>query len=385
MRARHLSPGRRSGGFTLPEMLVSLVIALIALLAIGSVVITNERFQRATIGTSDAQSSGALALYAIERDARMAGYGLTNNKSPAFGGSIQYYYDADGGECGDACYSKPVNAASTLPELRFAPVVIENAAEGPDAITFFYANPGSRIAPEKFIGNGHPLSGKIALERGVSGFMDKELIIVCDPNENAGENKGCSLAQITKTPPPPEGALEPELEIQSAGSPWNPAGGDSKFETFIEGAHIFNLGRPVVQRYDVSDGRLRLARLFAYASAAASPTANSDAEVLYDQIVDLQAEYGSYTGANPNADTWVVDSWSAAAPADWTRVLAVRVGILARSRDESRRENDACTATTAQPVWAGGNLTVPGGLPSCYRFRVFETVIPLRNMIWRES
>jgi hypothetical protein len=25
----------------------------------------------------------------------------------------------------------------------------------------------------------------------------------------------------------------------------------------------------------------------------------------------------------------------------------------------------------------------PGALPSCYKYRVFETVIPLRNMLWR--
>jgi hypothetical protein len=30
-------------------------------------------------------------------------------------------------------------------------------------------------------------------------------------------------------------------------------------------------------------------------------------------------------------------------------------------------------------------MNVPGGLPSCYKYRVFETVIPLRNMIWRPA
>jgi len=28
---------------------------------------------------------------------------------------------------------------------------------------------------------------------------------------------------------------------------------------------------------------------------------------------------------------------------------------------------------------------VPGGIPSCYKYRVFETVVPLRNMLWRQS
>ena len=28
-------------------------------------------------------------------------------------------------------------------------------------------------------------------------------------------------------------------------------------------------------------------------------------------------------------------------------------------------------------------LQAVGALPSCYKYRVFETIVPLRNMIWR--
>ena len=73
----------------------------------------------------------------------------------------------------------------------------------------------------------------------------------------------------------------------------------------------------------------------------------------------------------------------------WWRVLAVRVAVLARSQNYEKPSvaGGPCEATTAAnpPTWAGGALTVPGGLPSCYKHRVFETVIPLRNMIWRPA
>ena len=44
-----------------------------------------------------------------------------------------------------------------------------------------------------------------------------------------------------------------------------------------------------------------------------------------------------------------------------------------------------------QPTWGAANQPFPvlaaglaaGGDAGCYRYRAFETVVPLRNMIWR--
>ena len=45
--------------------------------------------------------------------------------------------------------------------------------------------------------------------------------------------------------------------------------------------------------------------------------------------------------------------------------------------------------TTVAPTWAGGTFTAvsvaSGSEDRCYRYRVFETTIPLRNMIWRAT
>ena len=50
------------------------------------------------------------------------------------------------------------------------------------------------------------------------------------------------------------------------------------------------------------------------------------------------------------------------------------------------------TTSATRPKWgdAGAEqdfptLLVAGVLPSCYKYRVFETIIPLRNMIWRPA
>ncbi len=66
----------QQSGFTLIEILIGMAIGLILSLVIYNVLSTFEKQKRATTGSSDAQTNGAIALYNIQRDAQMAGFGL---------------------------------------------------------------------------------------------------------------------------------------------------------------------------------------------------------------------------------------------------------------------------------------------------------------------
>jgi type IV pilus assembly protein PilW len=100
---------------------------------------------------------------------------------------------------------------------------------------------------------------------------------------------------------------------------------------------------------------------------------------------------------NTNADG-TVDTWDNTTPttnADWLKVMAVRIAVVARST-----QFEKSTVTFADPQWdLGANGTVTGstacGANRClplkvshladwgrYRYRVFETIVPLRNMLW---
>ena len=71
-------------------------------------------------------------------------------------------------------------------------------------------------------------------------------------------------------------------------------------------------------------------------------TATGNAEAA-DNIVNLQAEYGY----DANDDGKIASTeWQTTAPADWRRVLAVRVGLLARGQYEIQ------AVTTTAPQWA---------------------------------
>ena len=120
-------------------------------------------------------------------------------------------------------------------------------------------------------------------------------------------------------------------------------------------------------------------------------------EDLYAQVINLQAVYGLDT-TSPRDN--VVDSWTATSPttpAGWAQVIALRVAVVARTTQYEGKPGDTTFATNAEPSWKPDGataatlkvqslVTCPTSDTNCwkhYRYRVFETVVPLRNMLWQ--
>jgi type IV pilus assembly protein PilW len=126
---------------------------------------------------------------------------------------------------------------------------------------------------------------------------------------------------------------------------------------------------------------------------------------LVPDIVNIQAQYGVSAAPNNNQITLWVDAsgatWGPAITVDnRNRIKAIRVAVVARNGaiDANRQlVTSACSSTTAAAptglcAWAG---TAASPAPAIdlsndpnwarYRYRVFETIIPLRNMIWSKN
>jgi type IV pilus assembly protein PilW len=373
-------------GLSLLELLVAMAIGLIGIVIISQVFIVNENYKRSTTSAGGAQTNGALALFSIERDARMAGWGISWSAALACS-SIQWYYDG--------AYSNPPQAGGTLPALTVAPVVITDGGASADTLTIMYGSSAERVIPATLSKNTPAISVDLEIDNS-QGFQDTpgDLVIVA-------QGTTCSLLQVTN---------ETAGKIQrNPGINWrfNPPGG-SLLPAYNAGAQLFNLGRPTLNVYAIASGSLRLQSMFTAPSSNVVPSYNdaTTATTVVDGIVDLQAQYGKDNGVDngtvvqaayaPNDGR--VDRYDNVTPAngtEWQQVLSIRLAVLARSDHYERPQpaGSPCTATTNAnaPTWVGGSFPALGDLSNtanparCYTYRVFETVVPLRNMIWRQG
>ncbi len=354
---------RSQHGFSLIEILVGMAIGLIGIVLINQAQIVFEGYKRSTAGAGESQVNGALALYAIERDLRMAGAGISH--SSAFNCTyLQWYYNGT--------YSQPPTA-STLATLYMPPVRIIQTAGAPDQIYIFSSSATDRVMPGTLNQGASAFVNDLAVDNPY-GYANNDFIAI-----QTGNN--CYMGRVVADPGTTGNRLRHD---NSTGSLYNPAAGGS-FPAISSGALIFNLGSaPTMRTYSISGNNL-------LATDAMDIVTGGTADTVANDIVDMRAQYGLDDGSGGGAaNDGVVDQFTATTPTTavgWQQVLAIRVGVLARSQAYQRPDppGSACTTTTTAPTWTGGTFTTPETIPSCYRYSVFETVVPLRNMIWRGS
>lgn len=120
--------------------------------------------------------------------------------------------------------------------------------------------------------------------------------------------------------------------------------------------------------------------------------------VIADGIVLLKTEYGDDTDGDGGINN---NEWSQDPPANVMAVYAVRVAVVARSAQPEKPPAACvpavvpcpCNTTTVFPTWIASatfplDLSANTGLAvgddwKCYRYKAFETTVPLRNVIWR--
>jgi type IV pilus assembly protein PilW len=378
-------------GISLIEGLVGLVIGLLGVLIISQVLAAFEGQKRTTTSATDSIESGDVALYLLEREIRMAGYGM--NSSEYFGCQVEANDSTRGG---------------AAPNIAFplVPVTITQGAAGaPDSITLFYGNSDGYGNGAAFNAGG--ATNLVALNR--AGIFVGDLVIAAAPGSDAnlgGPPAGgnvCQLMEVTQLPTASgQGDLvyyDQSSYVNSAGTAvaptHNPAGGMGV--TFSATGTLLDMGsspRGVTYSIVVSaDGNH-------YQMQSADKFVNQTAAVA-DDVIDMQAQYGLDTGVNNGtvshasyvaADGIVdefVDTMPAASPtaAQWAEVLAIRVAILSRGKIKEKYAagTHTCTTTTAVPTWGSGTafvITTPDW--GCYHYRVFQTTIPLRNVIWKQ-
>lgn len=345
----------KAAGFSLVEILVGLFIGLLATLVIMQTFSSFEGQKRTTTSGSDAQTNGALALYSIERDVRMAGYGL--GVAAALGCKINTYYNG------------------TLASFSLVPITITNGASNtPDSIQILSSSKTSFSVPASITVN-HPPQATNFFINSTAGMQTGDILVAFE----AG--KDCTMLQVTGIP-----AGNIQIHHQNT-SPWNPPGGQNIFPQpsgYNIGATLFNLGGMINRIYSISNTPAGGLLLTTFNSA----NNTSSTVTIIPHIINMQILYGKDTNADGNVDTY--DNTTPTTSAGWQQVQAVKMALVARSTQWEK----AIVTTSATFPWSGAAFAPlhvdqnPDGTANAdwqhYRYKIFETVIPLRNMIWKQ-
>lgn len=346
-------------GFTLVEIMVGLAIGMLATVVIIQVITVFEAQRRSTTGSADAQTNGGIAIYSIARELQLAGFPLV----PVTDSPLE-------------CTSLSINgtADASIPN-RLSPVVITDGVAtatvpASDSITIRYGTSLQGGVPAQITATAAPGPNDETLGTNFGCQVGDASLIV--------NGTACNMSSVT--------ALAGTTTVTLT----NPAGAAA-------GANISCMGTWNEVTYAVNPTTGNLERTVVNNFGAASTTP------VLAGIVNLQAQYGISAAANSNQVTQWVDAsgatWAAPTLANRNRIKSARISVVARNpKIEPSAVTAACSSTTAAAptglcAWVGSATSPaptvdlsPGNANwAQYRYRVFETIIPLRNVVWSKD
>ncbi|MRV74755.1 pilus assembly protein PilW [Duganella sp. FT92W] len=378
-------------GFSVVELMVAMTVGLLAMTFATRMLVSAEQNKASSLGGSDQMQNGMLALFSINEDAAQAGWGLNDE---LLTGCNTAFSDTSG-------FELAVDASSGANRTPLAPVIIQHSSTGSDTISLYAGTSPTGVGSVK-VRSLYAGADTLDIDtQAPFGFATGDAIVVA--NEPSGGN--CAIAQLSADP------LASSLQFSSGdGNRFNSGslGGNS----YAAGrARVFNLGPArnlSLHTWTTTNGVLTL-RASNLEGAAAAPVS------VVGNIVALKAQYGFDTRAAAIFDaatSMQVSQWSntmidadgvsgTGNAGDYRRVAAIRIAIVARSgAPEKPGSSGTCTATTAAPVLFSNaspsgvtavSVTAPVALTNdpfdwkCYRYRVFEAIVPIRNSGWRPT
>lgn len=371
IRILHAPNKHTSLGFTLIELLVALVIGLLSLYAVYQVFSGNERTNRTITSVNEAQTSGIFSILLLEQLIQSAGVWHANS-----GPNAQLLAN----NCATGVDLGGVASPATL-SLRPLPLVIRASATDPnnyDDIFVFSGGAARHVDP-------------IA----VSAVDDAaETITVASPfGFRAGDTvigvntAGCAIYRIVNDSTLNITSTQATSRYQGINAP-------------TTATQLIDLGNPVRYHFFVDNNSvLQMAEWTPDASGNGQWTL-SNTETIANNVVFFRAQYGIDTVNDRRVDTWADAS---AIPWNYASLLTaninaiqqiktVRIAIVVRADEPEKAETfNQPTNFTVFPCPVGMTCspavpldylpgTGPGG--TTFRYRLYETEIPLRNTIW---
>ena len=360
--------------------MMALLIGMFGVIVMMQVFSISETQKRNATGAGDAQGEGSIALYGLQRDLRMAGYGITQYN--LLGCNI----------------TMPSGAVIPLAPVVINPAAIPAGDPNTDRLLVLYGSASG--APE---GNQITTNDKPNYTVSSLGIVSVNDYVFTGPSPAATCAGNLALDRVI------------DVKVANVVTVANGAAGDT----------LYSLGQTLkVMAYAVRNGNLTVCDYVANNCGDAAQTNDTTRWVpIANNVVSLRAQYGrddknnknplwtqvaidAVINATPNAPhpppNYIVGTYDQATPSGanvqcgWARIPAVRLALTVRN---AQYEKEVVTA--AEPTWEG-NATLPidvskqpidvnvskqpDGLANPdwqnYRYKVFQTTVPLRNVAW---
>lgn len=379
-------------GFSLVELMVGVTIALIAILVMQQSVVFFDGQKRGVSGGGDAQNTGMIAMYTLESDFRQAGYGLA---------SLETLYCT-------MQTSQPFNGRPFIPAMIIPdgmprtdaknPLQIPPGDTGTDILVVMYGHTSS--TPEGVPITATTSATKYSFGKNLTGFNVGDYIMA------AQAGQPCTLAMITAIDTT---TRQITVDHSSTGATYS-----------ANTTNVFNLGANglTMRAYAVRNGNLTVCDAWANDCSADLSTMTASAinalwVPISSNVIGLRAQYGWDTSTTPDmrVETYCRSRLTTASPTcpatddgmtspattpstacDWTRIVTLRVALVARNAEKAASTTNVSDATitlwpnvslisgtNVGPTTVGPVFPVPSRQ---YRYKTFQSTVPIRNVIW---
>ena len=406
------TPARRAAGFSLVELLVSMVIALVVTLAISSVLVRSEGNKRTSTSVNDVNQTATYLSYTLDRLVRSAGSGFAQSWLDSFGCVI------DASKAGAGIL--PLPAAAPAPfnnvplNIRLAPVMIGKSLADSggqvrgDVLTVIGGTSGRGDMPQK-VRTSSVVAGAPSTLRVTNtlGYANDDLVLLADPTV-AG---GCMLQQVA----PATGVSGDQLTF--TGGDYSRNGGSVvSLASFGGQTTAIQMGNiPSNPALPTNPPQMVLLGVGADNTLSSYDLLRQNGNTvtpLADGVIEMRALYGvdNSAPADNALDAWIdpvagsgytvadLTDGSATARGKLRRILAVRIGLILRTNLQERvneRYYGQYPASTDPATLPSTTLTLFSDLPAgvrqtrtivgadnLYRYRTIEFTVPLRNSMY---
>jgi type IV pilus assembly protein PilW len=347
----------RQRGFSLVELMVSMVISLLVVLAATATGVFFMSAQRQATGVGSATANAISAIQAVKYEAAQAGLGFS------LGGYMP---------CTTLNLAIDTNVISD--GAAFAPISVATSGVR-STVTLAYGTALEGATPVLTRNDQTSEDTDFELSTYLPVVVANTPAVMIAPP--VGVTAPCTVRTVTDMTAP-VGTTGYVLKFGNTGVHNKVMEFTTKVD-YADSSQVFlleKLRRTVFTLNDNND--LVMTRPFDPASPSAA---------LAHNIVAFLVQYGATDGVNPTLQPWQdpTGTWAAPSALQISRVHALRIGVVARASQRQKPAADgSCDATTEQPTLMGQTLALTGDW-QCFKYRSFTSVVPLRNMVLGSS